>query len=328
MTVIALDRQSAPPVKAITQYQCGHRGAVVLTVDDIFPGTRGKPFEAGGALEKGGLGRLLWLLDRHPQLRITLFTTPDWREVSPVPTSRLCHVPWLRDRIYLAPILPKGSMDLRRYPDFVAFLNAMPRTELALHGLHHIHRGRKVAVEFQEQDVPTSTAMLREAVSIFDEAGMVWSRGFQPPGWNLPPALRQACVNTGIGWVASGRDLRSAIRPGATMAEGFGLVGTSLIFPEQTDEGLIHFSTNFQATSAPERAFDILDAGGILAIKAHITQFVPGHVHVDGVNRLYMNYLDRLFCDIEDRYDDAVAWTSMGAIADGIVAPSTSSCAA
>jgi hypothetical protein len=306
----------------IPHYQTAHRGAVVLTVDDIFPGMRGKPFEAGGALEKGSLGRLLWLLNRHPKLRITLFATPDWREISPVPTSPLRHVPWLRDRLYLAPIMPKGSMDLRRYPDFVAFLNALPRTDVAVHGLHHIHRGKRIAVEFQEQDRATCAAMMREAVRIFDEAGLVWSSGFQPPGWNLPRALRLACVDAGIRWVASGRDLRSAITPDAKMGEGFGLEGASLLFPEWTEERLIHFSTNFQATSPPERAFEILDLGGILAIKAHITQFVPGHVHVDGVNRLYMNYLDRLFCDIEDRYGDTVAWTTMGEIANDIAAQS------
>lgn len=31
-----------------------------------------------------------------------------------------------------------------------------------------------------------------------------------------------------------------------------------------------------------------------------------------------MNFLDQLFCRIEDRYGDAVAWTTMGAIADGL----------
>jgi hypothetical protein len=62
---------------------------------------------------------------------------------------------------------------------------------------------------------------------------------------------------------------------------------------------LLHISTNFQATSSPERAFEILDTGGILSIKAHITKNVPGHIHLDGVDDLYMNYLDRLFGEIE-----------------------------
>jgi hypothetical protein len=289
-----------------------------MTVDDVFPGKREAPFEAGGELEKGALGRLLWLLTRHPKLRLTLFVTPDWREVSPVPTSPLRHIPWLRDRCYLAPILPKGSMDLRRFPEFVAFLNALPRTEIGLHGLHHIHPGKRIAVEFQQQDVATCTAIMREAMGIFDAAGLRFSRGLQPPGWNLPPALRAACAALGVEWVTSGRDLRTRVHGDAMTAEGFGLQGSSLVFPQRTPEGLLHFPTNFQATSPAERAFEILDAGGILSVKAHITKQVPGHTHFDGVDRLYMNYLDRLFHDIEDRYGDDVAWTTMGEIAEGL----------
>ena len=293
---------------------CG-RPAVLLTVDDIFPGRRNAPFEAGGDLEKGVLGRLNWLLARHPRLRITLFVTPDWREISPTPRSLLRHVPMLREHVYLAPILAKGTMDLRQHPAFCACLGAMPRTEIALHGLHHIHRGPRLAMEFQHQSVAVCAAMLRAAKQIFTEAGLAFSPGLQPPGWNLPPALRAACVQEGMEWVASGRDLRSPVSATARVASGFGLEGASLLFPQRTAEGLLHFPTNFQATSPAERAFAILDEGGILSIKAHATKFVPGHVHVDGIDRLYMNYLDRLFCDIEDRYGDAVAWPTMGEVA-------------
>jgi hypothetical protein len=306
---------STPPIR---NFLPRPRPAVVMTVDDVFPGKRQAPFEAGGELEKGALGRLLWLLTRHPKLRLTLFVTPDWREVSPVPSSPLRHIPWLRDRCYLAPILPKGSMDLRRHPAFVSFLNALPRTEIGLHGLHHIHRGKRIAVEFQQQDVATCAAMMAEAIGIFEGAGLRFSRGLQPPGWNLPPALRAACAALGVEWVTSGRDLRTRVQGDAMTAEGFGLQGSSLVFPQRTQEGLLHFPTNFQATSPAERAFEILDAGGILSVKAHITKQVPGHTHFDGVDRLYMNYLDRLFHDIEDRYGDDVAWTTMGEIAAGL----------
>ena len=85
---------------------------------------------------------------------------------------------------------------------------------------------------------------------------------------------------------------------------------------------LMHISTNFQATSAAERAFDILDAGGVLSIKAHITKNVPGHTHLDGVDDLYMNYLDRLFEDIEVRYGETINWTTLGQLATSLTASS------
>lgn len=91
-----------------------------------------------------------------------------------------------------------------------------------------------------------------------------------------------------------------------------GLNGVSMLFPERIAPGLMHISTNFQATSAAERAFGILDAGGVLSIKAHITKNVPGYTHLDGVDDLYMNYLDRLFDDIEVRYGETIDWTTLG----------------
>ncbi len=295
-------------------YNPAKAAAVVLSVDDIFPGCSRSAYEAGGDLERGALGHLLWLLERHPQLKVTLFVTPDWRQISPVAHRPWRHVPWLRDNVYLADVLPKGTMDVRNHPDFVAFINAMPRTEVALHGLHHIHTGQSVSVEFQRQDQSTCVDILREAIGIFDEAGLRWTRGLQPPGWNCPPALQQACCELGIEWVTSARDIRTPVSERATTAMS-GLSGVSMVFPERIAPGLLHITTNFQATSPAERAFEIIDVGGILSIKAHVTKNLPGHTHLDGVDQLYMNYLDRLFNEIEDRYGDAIDWTSIGQLA-------------
>ena len=182
-------------------YHRGRSAAVVMSVDDVFPGTSRSAYEAGGDLDQGALGRLLWLLQRHPQLWLTLFVTPDWRRISPLP-DRICrHVPGLRDWMYLSKVLPKGTMDVRKHPDFVAFLNAMPRTEVALHGLSHVNSGPSISLEFQDRDRETCAGMLAEALQIFDEAGLRYLRGLQPPGWNCSPALQQACRDVGIEWI-------------------------------------------------------------------------------------------------------------------------------
>lgn len=308
----------------IRWYLPGKAAAVVMSIDDIFPGTSQSAYEAGGDLEKGALKHLLWLVERHPQLQLTLFVTPDWRRISAVADRVSRHVPWLRDRLHLAKVLPRGTMDLRNHREFVAFLNAMPRTDIALHGLHHINRGAAVSTEFQHRDRAACAAMLAEGLRIFDEAGLRHVRGLQPPGWACSVALQQACGDAGIEWVASARDIRTPVSEGArTNMSGLG--GVSLLFPERIAEGLLHIGTNFQATSAPERAFDILEAGGVLSIKAHISKHVPGHVHLDGVDQLYMNYLDRLFGDIEDRYGDTVEWTTLDRLASSLSASAAAS---
>jgi hypothetical protein len=304
-------------------YRPGKTAAVVMSVDDVFPGTSQSAYESGGDLEKGALGHLLWLLQRHPQLKLTLFVTPDWRRISPVADRIWRHVPLLRDGVYLTHVLPKGMMDVRRHPEFVSFINGMPRTEIAIHGLHHINRGHSVSIEFQNRDRAACGAMLAEAMRIFEEAGLRYVRGLQPPGWDCHVALQEACGDVGIAWVTSARDIVTPVSKDARTAMS-GLSGVSMLYPERIAPKLLHVSTNFQATSVPERAFDILDAGGVLSIKAHITKNVPGHLHLDGVDSLYMNYLDRLFFDIEQRYGEAIDWTTLNQLAT----PLSASCSA
>jgi hypothetical protein len=293
----------------------GKSAAVVWSIDDIHPATSQDAYEAGGDLERGALGHVLWLLERQPQLQVTLFTTPDWREISSFPTRAIrSRIPVVRDRTYLAPILTKGTMALDRHPGFVQFVHGMPRTEIALHGLHHVHRGPSIPVEFQDEGRRTLRGKLAEAVAIFERAGVRWSPGMQPPGWNLTAALEAASRDVGLRWVASARDINTPVAPGAVTAMS-GRAGVSLIFPQRLPSGLVHFTSNFQATSPIERAREIIERGGLLAIKAHIVKFAMGHLALDGVDRLYMNYLDRVISELHQTYGDRIWWTTMGSIA-------------
>ena len=84
-------------------------------------------------------------------------------------------------------------MDLRNHQEFVAFLNSIPRAEIAIHGLHHISRGRSVSIEFQHQERAACAGMLAEAIRIFEESGLRFVRaataGMElrpPPTTSLP----------------------------------------------------------------------------------------------------------------------------------------------
>lgn len=294
----------------------GKRAAVVFHIDDIHPARSGDPYDAGGDMAGGALGHVLRLLDRHPPLRVTLFVTPDWREISPHPTRRvLASVPWLRERVYLAPRHPAGKMRLDRHPQFVRFLREMPRTEIALHGLNHVHRGRAIPVEFQEQGVDECRRMLRDAMDIFRSAGLEFARGFTPPGFAAPPALLRALAEEKMTFVASARDIRTEPASNAVAAMT-GLTGVPLFRPALIEDGaLVHLPTNFQATSPPERAGAIIESGGLLSIKAHIIKDCMGHIALDGMDELYRNYLDMLFADLHRRWGDSLWWPSMDQLA-------------
>ena len=294
----------------------GKAAAVCFSLDDVHPATSRHPYEAGGDLGRGVLGHLLWLLERHRRLAATLFVTPAWRMISGHPTRLLrSRVPWLRHRIHLAPVQPRNALRLDRHPGFCRFLRRLPRTELALHGLHHTRRGDPLHVEFLGRDRRACRRALERAIEIFRRAGLPPATGFAPPGWHLTAELAGAAADAGLEFVASARDLDTPVTPGATAA-GSGLRGAPLFLPARLEpSGLIHFTTNFQATSAPERAFAILDAGGLLAIKAHAAKRVGDHVMADGLDAAYRDALHRLFTQLERRYGDALAWTSFGALA-------------
>jgi hypothetical protein len=206
-------------------------------------------------------------------------------------------------------------MQIDRHPAFVAYLRSLPRTDVALHGLHHTHPRRKVPVEFQEQDVAQCGAMLREAMSIFQRAGLAYAPGMTPPGFDAPKPLLQAMADVGLRYISSARDIRSPIAPDAVGAMT-GLRDLSLIYPERLPEGLVHIPVNFQATCTVDRALAILDQGGVLSIKAHIIKNCLGFIALDGLDALYTNYLDTLFATLGSRYGEGLWWTSMAAIAD------------
>jgi hypothetical protein len=293
----------------------GKKAAVCFTIDDIHPGKSTDAYEAGGDCGSGALRHVEWLLARHPLLHVTLFVTADWREINPFPTRRLLSkVPWLRDRVYLAKLLPKGTMRIGHHPDFVSYLKSLPRTDFGLHGLHHVNKGLCLAEEYKGRDRSQCRSMLRETLGAFEEAGLPPSPGMCPPSWGLSDALAEAMIDVGLKFVASARDIRTPITTDAVNSMS-GRSGVSILYPERIMQGrLLHFATNFQATSTIERAHEILRLNGLLSIKAHIIKQVGTYIQLDGLDETYRDYLHRIFVELEDGYGDDLWWTSMAQI--------------
>jgi predicted deacetylase len=293
----------------------GKRAAVCFSIDDVHPGRSSDHYDGGGDLAAGALGQVEVLLERHPELRVTLFTTADWREISPAPSRLLKRIPFLRDRFYLATVLPEGSRRIDRHPEFISYLRSLPRTEIGLHGLHHIHPGPLLHVEFQDEPAHVHRRKLRRMLEIFEASGLPYVRGMCPPGWNAPPTLLRVMDDLAFEFVASARDIKTEItRMASTNMSG--LKGASLIYPSIVGgTRLVHITTNFQATSRWERARAIIEAGGLIAVKAHIIKNALGHIALDGVDEVYCNFLDLFFERLRSQYGDELWWTTMGEVA-------------
>lgn len=296
------------------QTSCRH-----FTIDDVHPGKSTDAYEAGGDLGDGALGHLEWLLSKHAELRATLFVTPDWREISPTPTRALISsLPFIRDYFYLAPRYPAGTMRLDGHPDFVRYICELPRTDIALHGLHHVHRGPRIAVEFQEQSRARCRSILQEAITIFRSAGISLTYGITPPGFHAPQALIDAAIDLDFAYIASSRDINTPISAEAQAAMT-GIRGVPLIFPAWLGNGsIVHIPTNFQATSSMDRARAVIEHGGLLSIKAHIIKNAMGHIALDGLDDSYASYLDLVFSQLRDAFGETLWWTTAGEIASRI----------
>ncbi len=163
--------------------------------------------------------------------------------------------------------------------------------------------------------VAACRSRLGEALAILGRAGLEVAPGLCPPGWNASAALQQAMCDAGLHWLASARDLDTPVQADAVTA-GSGLRGVSLLFPQPVCAGrLLHFTTNFQATSTLPRAEAVIAQGGLLAIKAHAVKDALGHRALDGLDEAYRDSLHATFCALEDRWGDALCWTSMDEVA-------------
>jgi hypothetical protein len=293
----------------------GKRAAVCFSIDDVHPAKSSDAYEAGGDLGKGALRHVQWLLDRHPQLEVTLFVAADWREIAPVSTRKLLAlIPGVAERAYLTPVLPQGTMRLDRHPDFVRFLKGMPRTDIGFHGLYHVHRGQKIVIEFQDEPVVQMKWKLERAKEIFKDAGIDSVAGMCPPGWDAPLNLQTAMADVGMTFLCSARDVRTPVS-GEAMTNMSGMKGVSLIYPQKITGGLIQMTSNFAPNNPIDRAFEIIESGGLLAFKGHIVKKWKHYFAIDGVDEHYVNYWDVIMTTLENKYGDALWWTSFDEIA-------------
>jgi peptidoglycan/xylan/chitin deacetylase (PgdA/CDA1 family) len=282
----------------------GKRAAVCFTVDDVHPTD----------VAFAALDHVRQLQERHPQLKVTFFTTPDWRSIAPFPEpSFIDRIPIVRDALYRVPRLPRHTYRLDLHEEFCARLREWPRAEIAIHGLHHVTRGRKPIAEFEGASRRRCRAILERALQIFADAKLRVVRGLCPPAWSASDALLAAMSDLAFKFIGSARDLTTPIARHAT-TNGSGLKGVSLIEPQLLKGGITHITTNVQATVPPQRAIDIVENGGLVAIKAHLLTGAGSYKALDGLTDAYGDELDRLFTMLEARYGDALWWTSMGEI--------------
>lgn len=294
-------------------YPDGKRAAIVVSFDDVHPAASDDGYRAGGDFSDEVLGAIASLQKKHPQLIVTLFTVPDWREKNPFPTRWwLSRLPILRRYFYLSPVWPDQALSLERHPQFCHYLGALPRVEIAIHGLYHVSKGQPVFQEFRRLSLKECLKRLERAETTFERAGLSYVKGFAPPGWDISPALLQALQILQYKYLASARDLQTEITADAVTGAS-GMHDLPLLYPAWVPgTNIVHIPANWSRTSTLDRADRILELGGVLSIKGHAIKQEFGYTAVDGLDEAYYHYLDELFTHIEKRWGGDLWWTSMG----------------
>ncbi len=292
--------------------------AVVFSIDDIHPASSINGYEAGGDLAKGVLGRLRQLTVEHSDFCATLFVTADWRAKSPYPNLQnriLNYIPGMGAHFGALPQWPEGFMSLDRHPDFVSYLDTIPRIEIGSHGLTHVGLGKNLIREFLGLSENEIRKRVSKIAQIFQNAGLKKPAGFCPPGWGYNELLLKVIPDFGYSYIACSRDLNTPIKRDAVCNES-GIKNVSLVNPcFLPGSKIVHIPSNWSVTCNLDRAYQIIESGGVLSIKAHAVKKMGTYVSADGLDDACQNYLSKLFHSLKSRFGNSIWWTTMKELA-------------
>ncbi len=294
--------------------------SLVIGVDDVHPESSVIGDDCGGDLEKGVLGLLLKFIDSNPEVKITLFVTPNWLFL---PQMRgLARTQILINRIggknmailvgkFFVKKWPNNyfRLDADVYRNWCAFLNDMVKTgnfEIGIHGCTHLNLFIRHSAEFYDLDKESCIKKLVDAEKIMDSAGLVYVKGFSPPGWGISCGLCHALLKRDYLYCASSIDIQTPISRNAT-CQGSGLRGISIYKPtilEKEARKLVLIPRNFDiARSDFSRALKIASLGGVVSVHAHIENEYHGILLGNGINLKNLNRLNKLIKLLKEKED-------------------------
>ncbi|MBI4374661.1 MAG: DUF2334 domain-containing protein [Deltaproteobacteria bacterium] len=171
-----------------------------LNLDDFHPQTD-EDGDFGGDLKNGNFGYLANLWNEFPQLKITLFTTPNWID-SPFTRSPIHYVVrrWLGRRPVVSPRTGE-PFRLDKHSEWCAKVRGLVeagRLEIAVHGYNHYNPNLSVhGQEFVGLDYEESKKRVLAAEEVFRAAGLPFVRIFRPPGWGVSKGMLLALKDFG-----------------------------------------------------------------------------------------------------------------------------------
>jgi len=164
-----------------------------VNLDDVHPEGSKHIADCGGDMERGVFRYIIRLIDEFPKLKFTLFVTPNWiykpGSVKPVR--------WLKRLMGLKDYNTWNGEPFRldKHIEWCEWLNEFVKKgniEIAVHGLYHHNTSFPHSAEFKDLPYEECKKRLIVAEEIFKNAGLIYTKGFRPPGWGISEGLFKA----------------------------------------------------------------------------------------------------------------------------------------
>ncbi len=164
-----------------------------INFDDVHPEGSKHIEDCGGDLERGVFKYILDLLEEFPELKFTFFVTPNWidKPNDPQMIKQIKRVFGIR----YTNTWSDEPFRLDKHIAWCEWINEFVRKgniEVAVHGLYHHRDSDPRSAEFKDLPYEICKQRLMLAETIFRDTGLMYVKGFRPPGWGISEGLFRA----------------------------------------------------------------------------------------------------------------------------------------
>lgn len=254
-----------------------------LNFDDFHPQL--SP-DFGGDPDSGNFILFRRLLAEFPELKITLFTVPNW-----IDRPRRIPGPWyhLKRALGLPIIHPLANEPFRldkhqRWSDVVGALASAGRLEIAVHGYYHCNPWNYAhAQEFSHLEESQAYERIAQAEQLLGRCGIPFVKGFRPPGWGMSAGLIRALKRLNYRFISPFSPYLRLSRIG--------------VF-----EGMAVPPQNWGLIDDPTLAVDLAATHGVVFAKGHIAPRY-GVETMDGITPTRWQNLRRVLHELHDHFE-------------------------